>query len=222
MAQATKGRLVVYTALFGPHAKQLAEPRWCHPVVPMRCFTDRTDLRSRHWQITRMPRESDPARANRRLKLLSHRTVSAEWSLYLDSNIRLLTDPRTLLDRGDFVTHRHHHCANIAEELQEILSYRPGTDPALVKSQVAEYQRQGFGTAENPQPHHSANGVLLRRHTLEVCALNEAWWDEVQRHSARDQLSLDYCAWRANFTLSDWPGSVIASPYFYAEPARRQ
>ena len=212
--------LVVYTALFGPQAKPLVEPRWSDPAVPMVCFTDQ-DLHSPHWQITRMPTEPDPARANRRLKLLSHLTVASEWSLYLDSDFVLLTDPRTLLTLGDFVTHHHRFRTRISDEIKEIIRCRKA-DLELITAQVAEYQRQGFDTPSNPQRALGENGVLLRHHTPEVRALNEAWWAEVQRHSHRDQLSLDFCAWQANFTLSYWPGTVANSPHFYCQELVRR
>ena len=211
--------LVVYTALFGPHAKPLPQPKWTHPDVPMLCFTDQ-DLRCDPWQMIQLPAEPDPFRGNRRLKLLSHQTVDSEWSLYIDSNYSLLKDPRELLGQGDFCVHRHHACTDIVEEAAAIIRFRKA-DPTLVLDQVAEYQRQGFCTPENPQRHHSANAVLLRHHTPEVCALNEAWWAELEQHSHRDQLSLDFCAWRANFALSHWPGTMLDNPYFDYGQVRR-
>ncbi len=204
--------LVIYTAVFGPHAKPLVAPHWSDPAVPMLCFTDQ-DLHAAPWQVIKLPQEPDPLRGNRRLKLLAHRTVSSHWSLYLDSNFRLMADPRPLLGQGDFVTHRHPFCANILEEADAICRLGKA-DPAAVGRQVADYVAQGFCTPSSPQRNHSANGVLLRHHTPAVAALNEAWWAELSKHSHRDQLSLDFCTWRANFTLHYWPCSVFADPHF--------
>lgn len=211
--------LVVYTAVFGPQAKPLATPRWSDPTVPMLCFTDRP-LIADPWQIIQLPPEPDPARGNRRLKLLSHHTVTSDWSLYMDSNFRLMADPRPLLGLGDFVTHRHPFCSNIIQEAAEIVRCKKA-DPQLVRQQVAEYQARGFCTPDNPQRNHSANGVILRRHTPKVMDLNEAWWREVAKHSHRDQLSLDFCAWQADFQIHYWPGALYNNPYFMYGRGRR-
>lgn len=199
--------LIIYTAVFGPKAKPLVAPLWSDPAVPMLCFTDQ-ELQVEPWQMIKLPSEPDPLRGNRRLKLLSHRTVSSPWSLYIDSNYRVLADPRPLLGQGDFFTHRHHICANIQEEADAIIRFRKAK-AALVRRQVAEYLAQGF----DAQPSHSANAVLLRHHTPAVMALNEAWWGELEKHSHRDQLSLDFCAWRAGFTLHYWPWTMLTNPF---------
>lgn len=178
----------------------------------MLCFTDQ-DIQMPPWQTIKVPKEPNPFLGNRRLKLLSHLTVSSPWSLYLDSNYCLMRDPRPLLDQGDFFVHRHHICADILEEAQAIVRFRKA-DPGKVSQQVADYQAQGFCTKTNPQREHSANAVLLRHHTPEVVALNEAWWSELEKHSHRDQLSLNFCAWKQGFTLSYWPWTMLTNPYF--------
>lgn len=215
-------KLAVFTVMLGEGAKALTEPLFYDEQVPMFCFTDRPHLVSQHWQIIQVPPYSQSAvRQQRMLKVLAHQTVEADWSLYLDSNFRLLADPRTLLGYGDFVVHRHHCCDNIMEEAKKILGYRKD-QPEPVWQQVHHYQQQGFCTPRHPQRSHSATGVLLRHHTPEVQALNEAWWTEIDQHSHRDQLSLDYCAWRLGMTLQTWPGSVVASPYFQQQKLRRR
>lgn len=212
--------LIIYTALFGPQAKPLETPRWSDRAIPMLCFTDQ-NLHVPPWQMVKLPTEPDPFRGNRRLKLLSHLTVDSDWSLYLDSNYRLMADPRPLLKDGDFWLHRHHHCANILEEADAIVRFRKA-DPGLVASQVAHYRDLGFCTAGNPQKDHSANAVLLRRHTPQVIALNEAWWSELEKFSHRDQLSLNFCAWQAGFELHYWPWSMLTNPYFYYGRGRQR
>ena len=208
--------------MLGEGAKTLTEPLFYDEQVPMFCFTDRPGLTSAHWQIVQVPPYQQSAvRQQRMLKVLAHQTVPADWSLYLDSNFRLLVDPRTLLDYGDFVVHRHHCCDNIVEEAKKILGYRKD-QPEPVWRQVHHYQQQGFCTPSNRQRMHSATGVILRHHTPEVQALNEAWWAEIDQHSHRDQLSLDFCAWRLDMTLQQWPGSVVASPYFQQQQQLRR
>ncbi|MBL4693043.1 MAG: hypothetical protein JKY92_06910, partial [Magnetovibrio sp.] len=44
------------------------------------------------------------------------------------------------------------------------------------------------------------NNFLLRRHNApDVVKLMEAWWEQMNTHSHRDQLSLPYVAWKQGF-----------------------
>jgi len=205
-------RLVVYTALFGAHAKPLAEPLVPFDT-PLVCFTDRRDLRSERWLIKLVEPQACPHRANRAFKLLSHQCLNTLWSLYIDSNIQLKVDPATLLHHGPFVTSRHRARTNIVEEAAAII--RLGKAPRdLVWRQVRAYQAEGFATEDNPQRTLGENTILLRRHNTRVNLLNELWHEEIQKYTHRDQLSLDYVAWKSEFKLNYWPGTTHKSPYF--------
>ena len=212
--------MIVYTSMFGGMAKPLQEPVFTSPEVKMVCFTDHGDQTSDHWEIVRLTTDLPPVMASRRCKLLPHLMVDDEWTLYLDSNFRLLVDPRTLLHHGEFVTHHHRWRTRISDEVKEIVRLDKA-DPGIVRAQVAAYHAAGFDTPQNPQQHLAETGVLLRRDTAAVRELNEAWWDELCRHSHRDQLSLDYVAWQQQFPLSYWPGTVDSSPYFEHVRKRR-
>jgi hypothetical protein len=63
--------------------------------------------------------------------------------------------------------------------------------------------------------------VLLRRHTEAIRAFNEAWWDEIQRGSRRDQLSFAYVARRCGLTWRHFPGSLLeANALFHRDHHR--
>jgi hypothetical protein len=35
-------------------------------------------------------------------------------------------------------------------------------------------------------------GIIFRKHTSKIAEFNEAWWNEITKHSRRDQLSFNY------------------------------
>lgn len=210
-------RITVFTTVFG-RTDPLHEPRrtGCARFV---CFTDQP-IRSRGWEIVRMPRQSAPTRASRLMKARSHRTVDAEWSLWMDANFTLLVDPEQLLEHGEFVSFRHRDRTRIADEAREIVRLGKARPDATAR-QLAAYQADGFDTTAAPQRELSCNGVILRRHTPAVVAMNEMWAGELDRHTLRDQMSLDYCAWKLSFALSRWPGTHDRNPYFRHAHYRR-
>lgn len=203
--------LTVYTTVFG-HTDPLHEPARDWPGVQFVCFTDQP-IASRRWEIVRVPPTSTPTRASRLMKARSHAHIETEWALWMDANFTLRVDPRGLTTHGDFVTFRHRDRRRITDEAREIVRLKKAL-PDRIAAQLAAYRAAGFDTDAAPQTELSCNGVVLRRHTPEVVALNEAWAAELEAHTLRDQMSLDYCAWRAGFQLKRWPGNHADNPYF--------
>lgn len=183
------------------------------------CFTDQP-IESQRWEIVRMPLQSAPTRSARMMKALSHKTVDTEWSLWVDANFTLLIDPERLIKYGDFVNFFHGERTRISDEAREIIRLKKALPDATMR-QLAAYQSEGFDTKEMPQQGLSCNGVILRRHTPDVIALNESWAGEIDKHTLRDQMSLDYCAWKLGFEISRWPGLHDRNPFFRHTHYRR-
>jgi hypothetical protein len=59
----------------------------------------------------------------------------------------------------------------------------------------------------------SETGMLARRHTAAVRAMNQTWWNEIVSGSVRDQLSFDVAMWRHGLALDRMPGVARKSPY---------
>jgi len=202
--------LTIYTCVFGN-----TDPLHEQPAVPgarFVCFTDQP-VDSRAWEIVRIPRQARPTRSARIIKALSHLFTETECSLWMDANFSLrVTDPG-LFCRGDFVTFRHRDRTRISQEAEEIIRIGKST-PEQIRSQLAAYQAEGFDTDDNPMCELSCNGVIFRRHTPEVIAVNEAWCHEIETRSLRDQMSLDYVCWKHGFQLARWPGTFDKCRYF--------
>lgn len=200
--------LVVYTTVFG-QTKPLHEPAAASDARFI-CFTDQP-ITSDRWEIVRVPPTSTPSRECRRLKQLSHIVFpSAHFTLWTDSNFSLKVDPVELLQRYPYpvTTFRHPHRKRIRDEAGVIISHGKGK-AATISAQLAAYQAEGFDTEENPQRMISAGGFVLRRHTEAVKRFNEVWFHEVQTRSLRDQMSIDYAAWKTGLRIHYFPGTYL-------------
>jgi hypothetical protein len=224
-ASASGGRMVVYTAVFGDYddlfVPSLEQVSHCDFVA----FTDQPSVPS-PWRRGRVDYVNpDNARRNRFHKLLPHRLFPEyEWSLYLDANIELRSDPIAFLNRyrdlgPAFFLFSHPARRTVAEELGACLTKRKD-DPLLMMRQVSRYLESGF---RNSFP-LTENNVLLRRHNdPALAALNEAWWEEVKSNSGRDQLSLPFVLERAGYRDVALFGNEISvrnSPDFVIRPHR--
>lgn len=202
--------LTVFTTVFG-RTDPLHEPK-ATGNARFVCFTDQP-IRSKRWEIVRVPKQEMPTRASRLKKALSHLSVETEWSLWMDANFTLLVDPEQLKSYGEFVNFVHPDRTRITDEAEEIIRLGKAKEDAT-RRQLAAYHDDGFDTDADPMRVLSCDGVILRRHTPEVVAVNEAWAEELQAHTLRDQMSIDYVCWKEGMELSRWPGSHRSNPYF--------
>jgi hypothetical protein len=212
-------RLVVYTAIFGDIPDQLKPPAKFKPDagVAFVCFSDRKYLaeNAAPWQV-RPPlwSDPDPRRTARYHKILSHLAFAdANYTLWLDGNIQLTTNPRDLVGRYltdgvDVAAFKHRHRSCVYEELEACVRLdKDGV--AVMRRQIEGYRKQGYpeqnGLAET--------GVLLRRHSPRVKEFNQAWWNEIEAGSVRDQLSFNFVMWNRKMSYGLLKGQPDRSPY---------
>lgn len=76
--------------------------------------------------------------------------------------------------------------------------------PANVHPQISKYFDEGY------PPHNGMveSGVLFRRNKRHVRELCEAWWQEIENHSHRDQLSFNYVCWKTKTEYATYPTSI--------------
>lgn len=153
----------------------------------------------------------DPTRNARMCKILSHLFVKTEWSLWIDGTIQLLKTPEEILekykDRGDMVTMRHRARNCAYDEAVAIFLGKRENNHAIVDEQVATYKADGYPV----QNGLFETGCILRHHTPEVVRFNEFWWAQNCRFSKRDQLSVNYSAWKTGLKVGFFDGNYNAS-----------
>lgn len=212
-------RLVVYTAIFGAIPDALLAPAGFRrdPSVEYFCFTDRPERvgGGSPW-IARPPAWShaDPRRSARFHKTQPHLLFpDAGYSLWLDGNIQLASDPWAPIDAhlgsgADVAAFSHRLRDCLYEELEACIRLKKD-DPEVMRRQVERYRSLGY-----PAHHGLAEtGVLARRHSAPVAAFDQAWWDEISSGSVRDQISFPFVLWRQGLAFSPLRGETLRSPY---------
>jgi len=130
----------------------------------------------------------DPRRNSRPAKILIHKYCNTEYSIWIDGSIQMLVTPEYLIDKYlkdyDIAVSKHPIRDCVYDEAM-VCAKTNLDDPELIIEQVKSYEDSGYekhkGLAEC--------AIILRRHTPEVEAFNNAWWAEYTRFSRRDQIS---------------------------------
>lgn len=216
-------RWVIYTALFGDY-DHLAQPVEKFDGFDFICFTDQKNLQSEVWDIKIMEStEKTSLLMNRRMKMLPHEYLTGyEVSVYIDSNLKLLKNLRELIEKDfskkKFLVPKHSLRDCLYEEAKECVIFQKSDYAATVK-QLKSYRLAGF-------PDHfglSENGILIRKHQdIEIQGLMTQWWEEFQRGSGRDQLSLPYVFWKNGLKLPVIGINSRDEIYFKNQPHRKE
>jgi hypothetical protein len=123
------------------------------------------------------------------VKVLAHRYVDDDYSLWVDGSVQLFKRPEEFLefmDPGyDMVLLRHP--GSIYDEGREVVETSKDTSEAVDTTLDRYRKMDGSFDWEMAQ-----GGIILRKHCPEVEHFNRIWWDEICSGSKRDQLSLPY------------------------------
>lgn len=208
--------VVVYTASIGT-AELPPAPHVRDPHVKYVCVSDQL-MPIPGWERMEVSRSANPRRAARRAKALSHRLFpTADFAIWIDASFELQVLPTVLIN--DMMTtgcvvagFRHPDRRRIRDEASVIIENKMAR-PQDVERQLAAYQSDGFDTEESRQAFLTTTGLMVRAHTPLVREFNERWWHEMKAHTLRDQLSIDYCAWKMGLSIGYLFGHYRANPY---------
>lgn len=194
--------ITIYTAIFGDY-DILKDPLFINKNIKYICFTDQ-DFKSDVWDIRKVEREeSDPRREARKYKILSHKYIDTEISLWIDGGYQLIKNPlphiKKMLSITDMACSIHPSRKCIYDEAERCLQINKG-DPRKIRNQISKYAREKY-PSNNGLIHSS---VLLRKQSQEVIKIEEDWWKELTKFSVRDQLSFNYIVWKNNFKYELW------------------
>ena len=217
-----KNNIAIYTAIFGDY-DNLIVPEKEISGCDFYCFTDNENLKSDFYKIIKIERQfSDPTRDARRVKSMSHYFLSEyKYTLWVDSNIhfRYFNVQKLFnlfLSNHDVAIHTHRVRDCVYKEAEECIK-RSLDRPFLIVSQIVRYINSRYpvnnGLAET--------SVIFRRNTPVINKMNEDWWREISVGSKRDQLSIDYVAWKNNTEYFRINESVRNGRYFFAEKHKK-
>ncbi|KAL3733746.1 hypothetical protein ACJRO7_023159 [Eucalyptus globulus] len=140
------------------------------------------------------------ARRNGKIpKLLLHRLFpNVHYSIWVDGKLQLVVDPYQILERflwrenASFAISRHYRRFDVFEEA-EANKAAGKYDNASIDSQIEFYKREGltpYSVAKLPITSDVPEGCVIMREHIPITNLFTClWFNEVDRFTARDQLS---------------------------------
>lgn len=195
---------VIYTCITGEY-DELYNHQFVHSEWDYVCFSDsvkRTNDNSSWKIVPLLYSKLDNTRNNRWHKINSHIVVGKyEHSVYVDANIDIKSPKffdhieKNIFSKSKFAPMLHLERDCVYEEAVACINLKKDT-PKVINEQVRIYKKEGY------PPHNGlyANGILYRMHKdPEVVKIMDDWWQWVENHSKRDQLSLPYVLWRHEF-----------------------
>lgn len=198
----------VFTAIFGPDTDPLHEPADTGGLDWL-CFTDQP-VESDKWRVVRMETKSDPCYQARLVKIKAAEVFDDyDASLWLDAAYEFTGDPNAVFEGvADIAALRHPDRSNVIEEGRDIVSLGKA-DAVNVAEQLEQYQR-----FIKRQLTLTTTGLLVRIHKPRVRFFNRKWMVELDRCGHfRDQMSVDYVAWRYGVGIQYLDGHYRDNPY---------
>ena len=188
-------KIIVYSAIFKrfDRLRSVSDRNGAEYVH----FTDKKQPTT-GWNCIIPPRTTkNHRRENRRYKCLSHKWFpTADWTIYIDGNLKLKVSPNVIINICKNVSksasififpHKERNCVY----LEAGICAQLGLDTtSILVSQIERYRSEGF-----PENYGLFwGGMIVRRSGCEE--FNELWWDEIQKGSCRDQISLPFVLWK--------------------------
>jgi FkbM family methyltransferase len=193
--EATDLRRCVYTVLTGAYERLNEQPLAAESGIPFICLTDDPQLTSDSWEIRVIEpaHPGDAVRSQRVAKARCH-TYLPEFdaSLYIDNTVVLTAPPERVFARyfvpSGFVVPRHPARDTVLDEFAVIAAL--GTDdPEVVFAQLEDYIDRCPDALDE---RCTMTCILLRDHRAPGVRLaGDVWAAEMERHSRRDQLSVN-------------------------------
>jgi len=163
----------------------------------------------------------DGSRVSRYIKLHPHLFLNEyDYSIYIDANIKTVGDMRYLiylLNQYGFIANLHRHRDCIYEELEACIRLKKD-DPQIMRKQIDSYRNaampERYGLIE-------ANLIVRDHHNPACIEIMEKWWQEIAKHSGRDQLSLPFVLWKMGIPVSEIgkiSDNVFKMPLMRVEP----
>lgn len=211
-----KNKVAIYTAIFGDK-DDIKEPLEKIEGCDFICFTDNPNLKSKTFDV-RIVRSTfkDPTRNARMYKILPHRYLSDyEYTIWIDGSVivkknKIIEIIASYLKEHDIATFMHPDRKCIYEEAEACIALKKDSSD-IIKIQIENYKRTGY-----PEKNGLiSSGIILRRNSSpEIVAINEQWWEQINKFSKRDQLSFNYVAWKNNLKYKVIPGNIYENYYF--------
>ncbi len=199
--------LTVFTAIVGGKTDQLKAPLVVNPDVRYVVFSDHAQAVAPYEWIPIEVTDLGPRLRARQLKICANHPALGRPGVILwhDAAFQLAVDPaqlasEQLVDGHDLCAFPHPDRTRIEDEAIAIARHGYASLEDLQR-QAETYRAEGF-----QQTALTATGFILRRMTPAVKVFDAVWWDEVARWTWRDQMSVDFAAWKTGVVIHYLPG----------------
>lgn len=195
---------LLYTCLFGNY--EIPQPLINKPKG-FECilFTDDPQLTAKGWDIKYIEPKDCPKKQSREVKINIHKFYNADVYVYIDANYQVLPRFTDFVNRhfkGGYLTINHIRRRCIYQEASEVVRQKRDQFD-VVDRQMNQYQKEHFPTRLGLY----MNGFFIRDNSFnELC---EFWYNQVEQHSYRDQLSLVYSLWKFGKRVTSYNYGVI-------------
>jgi len=184
--------ITVFTAIFGNY--EIPRTPKIYPNIRYVLFSDRK-YNINGWEVRVVPTIGSPAKASRHYKILSTKYLpDAEITVWHGGWLRLINDPMiavNYLNRHDIAMEPHLERKCTYQEARACISMGKANKD-IANKQMAFYRKDGF-----PANYGLTSAFLIvRKNTDRIRQLEELWWEQVEKFTNRDQLSLMYCMWK--------------------------
>lgn len=188
----------IYTVIFSDY-EDLKEPRIITPGWKYICFTDQP-LTSKIWEIRQVDTWANKRMHSREYKINFDRYIDDEESIYIDGSFTINCNLEKWWKRfstpATFVQHPRRNC--VFDEIKQCIEYKRCDIGKLEK------QRSAYTGVVKPRSGVIQSGLMMRRKAPEVIALMREWWNELQKYSTRDQISMAYVAMGKRINTIKW------------------
>lgn len=189
-----KNGVVVCTALAGNY-ERLLPPAFLNDGWRYVCFTDSDATDSKIWETAKIPYDDpDPIRRARWVKLhLPELFPDAEWVIWLDANIIIVSDLSGLTERREGLSLIPHPVRSCPYEEGRVCVQARKDFADVIEPQLALYKNEGLPEKSGLW---ETNVMLLKPSDPTVRKVFADWWNELEKHSRRDQISLPYALFK--------------------------
>jgi len=197
-------KIVIYTCIVNNYDTPLNVQRLvAQNKADFVCFTDNAKTKEDGWEYRKIDTVIEGKykypKTNRHVKLNPHLYLNGyDINVYIDGNKRIkdfnkLIDLCHLLHNTDANIVLSHHWGRsmIVAEIAECIRLGRDDKEVLV-NQLKDYILDGFKDTTGLY----MGSIQIRKFNEEMRVFMEAWWNEVEKHSYRDQVSLPYVIWK--------------------------
>lgn len=200
---------VLYTVLCGKGYDDLKQPRIIQDDWQYIAFVDHEIAEPGVWeirQIPHLPLVTGQKRLSRYNKILS--PPEGDVIIYVDATYQPIGDINKFIEGlGPGVHMTPHPQRNSVFEELTIIQQKHLDDLKTLRDQHQRYLEAGFEDKEGL----FRCGCIVR--VGDCSKFNEAWWEELERGTHRDQPSAPFTAWKTGTKINPLPHGLVESTF---------